>query len=325
MHIKENSIDDLLLSSLNIIKTHGQYESGTKGKYQELVGVLLELTNPLSRLSRTETKGTLFSCLGELFWYLSGSNFANHIKYYIPMYDNFKEADGSIGGAYGPRLISQNQFQNVVDLLKEKRSTRQAVIQLFDFKDLEKPRKKDIPCTLTLQFLVRDNKLDLCTSMRSNDSFVGLPHDIFCFTMIQEMIANTLDVELGVYKHFVGSLHAYENDLEKVDNLISEGLAPSSPLMPSMPPNPLSDLTTVLEIEKCIRLGQEIIVDIEKLPAYWQDIVTLLRLFKITKTQPIKNEAINEFYLISKKMKSNNYDAFIEKKLYSMKQKVIQL
>jgi hypothetical protein len=47
---------------------------------------------------------------------------------------------------------------------------------------------KDVPCTLSLQFFVRDNKLHLHAHMRSNDVFWGLTYDLFSFTMLQEVM-----------------------------------------------------------------------------------------------------------------------------------------
>jgi thymidylate synthase len=60
----------------------------------------LELKNPLARLSRTETKGTVFSCLGETLWYMAQSNDLKFIKYYIGIYGKFAEPDGIVHGAY---------------------------------------------------------------------------------------------------------------------------------------------------------------------------------------------------------------------------------
>ena len=61
------------------------FKSGTficpsRGPAKELSGVLLELKNPLARISRTESRGKLFSCLGELLWYLSKNKDADYIK-----------------------------------------------------------------------------------------------------------------------------------------------------------------------------------------------------------------------------------------------------
>ena len=73
MFIRKSSLDDLLGEVLKRLRVQKRI-SPTKGEAKELTGVVLELTNPRARLSQTEMKGTLFSCLGELLWYLSESN-----------------------------------------------------------------------------------------------------------------------------------------------------------------------------------------------------------------------------------------------------------
>jgi thymidylate synthase len=65
-----------------------------------------------------------------------------------------------------------DQLRNVVALLKRKASTRQAVIQLFDGADIVKSYN-DVPCTCTLQFMVRGGRLHMLTSMRSNDAYLA--------------------------------------------------------------------------------------------------------------------------------------------------------
>ena len=133
----------------------------SKGWNTELSGVLLEIRNPRARLSRTETKGTVFSCLGETLWYLAKTNKLNFIKYYLAHYGQFSDDRKTVYGAYGPRLFKMrgkvDQLAVVTSLLREKPSTRQAVIQLFDAEDLLKPHN-DIPCTCTFQFFIRRNK-----------------------------------------------------------------------------------------------------------------------------------------------------------------------
>jgi thymidylate synthase len=218
-----DTLDDLLLTVYSKIIKNGQRVRASKGWNRELSGVVLELKNPLARLSRTETKGTLFSCLGETLWYLARSNELKFIKYYIKIYERFAETDGTIYGAYGPRLFGMragvNQIANIIKLLRRKSSTRQAVVQLFNAEDLLKDYN-DIPCTCTMQFFVRKGSVDLVVHMRSNDAFLGLPHDVFAFTFIQELVARSLGLKLGTYKHMVGSLHIYDADREKVRKFI---------------------------------------------------------------------------------------------------------
>lgn len=265
MFIQANTIDDLLRESFDEVLRAGQKCKGSKGEYIELLGVSLELTNPRSRLSRTEIKGHIFSCLGELFWYLSGSDDGDAISYYISGYKEFVEADNTVGGAYGPRLFGVkkggHQFANLIKLVASKPSTRQAVIQIFDEVDLEEPRKKEIPCTLTFQFLLRDDELHMIVNMRSNDAYVGLPHDLFCFTMLQELFAVAISAELGrpiclgSYKHFASSFHIYEKNLPNVQDFLDEGYTSTRSVMSEMPSNSYSILSDLVELEKNIRLG----------------------------------------------------------------------
>ena len=146
----------------------------------------------------------MFSCLGETLWYLARSNRLEFIEYYIPLYSKFAEHDGTVHGAYGPRMFAMrgkiDQISILINLLSKHSSSRKAVLQIFNAEDILK-EYKDVPCTCTIQFLVRDGKLNAVGHMRSNDAFLGLPHDIFAFTFIQEIIARSLNLELGTYKH----------------------------------------------------------------------------------------------------------------------------
>ena len=131
---------------------------------------------------------------------LAKTNSLEFISYYLSRYQDESEDGRTVYGAYGPRLFKLrgiNQINNIRRLLK-KRDSRRAVIQLFDAKDIAK-RHKDVPCTCTMQFMVRRRRLHLLTNMRSNDAFIGLPHDIFAFTMLQEIMARSLGLELGTY------------------------------------------------------------------------------------------------------------------------------
>jgi thymidylate synthase len=292
MEIIGNSIDDLIRVSLQKLADFGISNEPTKGPNSELTGVLLSLSNPLHRISRTESKSTIFSCLGELFWYLSGSEEVSHMSYYLKDYINYAENDGSVGGAYGPRILgthnSVNQLENVISILESKPPSRQAVIQIFDKRDLV-DKKKDVPCTLNLQFILRDLKLELIVTMRSNDVFKGLPHDIFCFTMIQELVANELSVRLstnitlGTYKHFVGSFHVYDKDQINAEKYTEEGFTSLSPVMTEMPKDSFSLISQLLKCEKNIRLGNDVSQMIDTLPTYWADIFILLKAFNFSK------------------------------------------
>src|ERR1700692_2377692 len=243
------TLDDLMRYVIDEIQSHGDRIHPTKGEAIELTGVLLEVTAQRSRLSRTETRGKPYSCLGELCWYLSKANDLAFIAYYMPPYKQYADDDKIFGG-YGPRLFDfrgLNQVANVTDVLRRKPQTRQAVIQLFDAQDIVKEHK-DIPCTCTLQFMIRRDKLHMFTNMRSNDAWLGLPHDVFCFTMLQEIVARSLAVELGAYKHAIGSLHLYVKSLENARYFLDEGWQSTQSPMPPMPNgDPWASIASLLQ------------------------------------------------------------------------------
>src|SRR6267154_605476 len=127
------TLDDVMRYAIEAIQQDGEQVNATKGPNTELRGVRLEITNPRARLSRTETRGKPFSALGELCWYLAGTNRTDFIRYYIDKYKEWDE-DGIIFGGYGPRLLRSeagNQIVNITKLLQEKPDSRRAVIQLF--------------------------------------------------------------------------------------------------------------------------------------------------------------------------------------------------
>ncbi len=323
MHIEADTLDDLMndvfkkLVELPFdIKTTRGEENGNSS---EIIGVLLELKNPLARLSRTETKGTLFSALGETLWYLSADNKLDFIKYYIGRYKDESEDGESIYGGYGPRLYNYrdtNQVQNIINLLTKKPSSRRAVVQLFGAEDLANSHL-EIPCTCTLQFFIRDNSLHLVTYMRSNDCYWGLPHDIFAFTMLQEIIARTLNVKLGTYKHSVGSLHLYESKHQLVRQYLAEGLQPTKKFMPAMPSgSPDEAIKVLLDLEQRFRNYEEVDINSIELDQYWLDLALLLQVFALKKQK--KFAEIEHF---KNKIQNPDYRTFIDNRISAAKER----
>lgn len=308
------TLDDVMRSVIEAIRSHGGRIHPSKGSATELTGVLLELTDPRARLSRTETRGKPYSCLGELCWYLAKTNKLDFISYYIPRYKDYAEGD-EVFGAYGPRLFNWrglNQLANVTDLLRRKRDSRQAVIQLFDGHDII-GEHGDVPCTCTVQFMLRQDRLHMFLNMRSNDAFLGLPHDIFCFTMIQEIVARTLSVELGSYKHAVGSLHLYDTDAGAAQQFLGEGWQSTQAPMPSMPAgDPWSEVTTLLRAEAAIRTTGAFDNDLlSEVRPYWADLIRLLQVFRWKKREGDADK-IKE---LRGRMTSGIYLPFIDKVL----------
>jgi thymidylate synthase len=306
-HFKVSTLDDLMHVAVDALRSEGVHINPTKGGCTEIPAATFELTNPRARVSRSASRGRLFSALGEFCWYLSGSNRTEDITYYVPYYRKLDE-DGVIFGAYGPRLFSfdgANQIDSLIQTLRRAPASRRAVVQLFDHRDITK-RHADVPCTCTLQYLLRDGRLSAITYMRSNDVFLGLPHDVFCFTMLQELIARSVGSEVGSYHHMVGSLHMYDQNAEALDEFVGECWHATTLAMPPMPSgDPWEGVAHLLDVERQIRVGKPSAnLDFGSDP-YWADLGRLLAVYAVRKGP---REAIE---LIRTAMDSDYYNSYI--------------
>lgn len=121
--------------------------------------------------------------------------------------------DGVFHGAYSTR--AHGVVGDLVRLLERDPDSRQAVISVYDSsRDLDRA-KRDIPCTIALHFMRRDETLELNAIMRSNDVWLGTPYDFAQFGMLQASVAQALGLRPGLYVHSASSLHLYERDFEK--------------------------------------------------------------------------------------------------------------
>ncbi len=321
MFIQAQGLDELLRKVIEKLLVSKNCIKSTRGSSLELDGVLLHLKDPHCRLSRTEKKGTVLSCLGELLWYLSGSNELSFIEYYLPRYKEDSEDGVSIYGGYGPRLFGmhgENQINNIVSLLRSKPTSRRAVIQLFKAEDIA-TRHIEIPCTCTLQFLVRNKQLHMFTNMRSNDAFWGLPHDIFCFTMLQEIFARTLGVGVGTYKHAVGSLHLYTDIVEDAQKYLDEGWPEPIPMPPMPEGDPWKSIEIVCKAENDIRMNEEVDVSKLGLPEYWADLVRLLKMYRF-----LKNNELAKVLEERQSMVSVVYESYVRSRMAAKKSVLLE-
>ena len=216
------SLTELWYKTLSTIVIAGDEVKSRDGKCKEILGNQFLLTNVFKNfITDPIRKMSPFYAAAELLWYLSGYDEIAMISYYAPQYKRFSDDGKKAWGAYGKRWQRYNQIERLIEVLREYPNTRQAVITCWHPLDLGYAHeKKDIPCTISLQFLIRDKKLHCICTMRSNDVWLGLPYDIWSFTCLQILIAQELKIEVGTYIHQPGSLHLYERNYEKVDKIL---------------------------------------------------------------------------------------------------------
>lgn len=252
-------------------------------KVYEKLCVSFTIEKPLARLPHLKARNFSVSyAIAEALYYLSGNDNVDWISYYSPFWKNITDDGSTVNSAYGARIFKPHpragqrfsclsdkhnkliigndpddtwtQWQYIIDELEYDNDSRRAVIHLRNPLD-SRYAKKDIPCTMTLQFLLRDDNLNLIVSMRSSDCWLGIANDVPAFTLFQELMATELshklqrNINVGTYMHVSNSLHIYERNFEVVRDLLSKGKPEICPyyddfspkkefVMPRMPGTP---------------------------------------------------------------------------------------
>lgn len=182
----------------------------------EVINAITVIENPTDNIVKSAIRNMPMKyAIGELLWYLSGNNNLKEIQKYTKAWDRMSDDGETVNSNYGHKIKSFygfDQWEYVYNTLKKDSTSRQAIIHIKDAKNLYEHPSKDVPCTLTLQFMIRNNKLYLTVNMRSNDIWLGYPYDIFQFMCFQILLSMQLGVELGTYTHIAGSLHLYKRD-----------------------------------------------------------------------------------------------------------------
>lgn len=195
--------------------------SSRQGDTLEYLHCVFEVSDPLQRwvFSRRPALNPAFA-IAEVIWILLGSRCAKFINYWNPRLPQFAGAGDTYHGAYGHRLRKRfgvDQIDRACDALHANPDSRQVVLQIWDAPhDLPHrdgtPRDPDIPCNLISMLKVRDGALHWTQVLRSNDIYLGTPHNFVQFTALQEVVSGCLGVAVGPYVQLSDSLHMYVQD-----------------------------------------------------------------------------------------------------------------
>ena len=213
-------------------------------KIYEKINYTFSIENVLENLVINEVRNTPFKYLAnELILYFSGEHrlkkYSNASKFWTTLYpENY---EGPVNSAYGNLIFNgmeelewSTQWDWAVKSLLKDKDSRQAIIH-FNNPNHQHVPYNDFVCTLTGQFLIRDNKINLIINMRSQDLYFGYIFDVVFFTMLMqcmrfELLDKYPELELGTYYHNVGSIHIYERNKEIFEKMLSAGIFKSASL-----------------------------------------------------------------------------------------------
>ena len=188
------------------------------GATQEFLHATVEVSDPGRRwvVARTPAMNPAFA-LAEVVWLIAGRDDTKFLAHWFPQYPEYVGCSLRQQGAYGVRLRrfgGVDQIQRAYLALRDNPTSRQVVLQIWDAgSDLPdhsgRPSSSDVPCNLLSSLKVRRDRLEWLQVVRSNDIDRGLPHNFIQFTILQELMAGWLGLELGSYVHVIDSVHWY--------------------------------------------------------------------------------------------------------------------
>lgn len=156
----------------------------------------------------------------EMRWYINADmsdlSILDHAGAWKPMVK-----DGKIQSCYGHYWFKrQTGVHNVVTLLKADPFSRRAVIPMLGTEAAHgELDAADVPCTTSIEFRIREGRLNARAVMRSQDAVWGMGNDVPTFSFLQEVIATLLGVEMGTLTVSVGSFHVYARHFDMASDL----------------------------------------------------------------------------------------------------------
>ncbi|CAM4262171.1 thymidylate synthase [Paenibacillus sp. FSL K6-1122] len=165
----------------------------------------------------------LKSVIHELLWFLSGDTNISYLKENgVKIWDDWADENGDLGPVYGsqwrtweaPNGEKIDQIAAVIDSIKNNPDSRRHLVSAWNVAEIN--NMKLPPCHFAFQFYVAEGKLSCMLTMRSVDTFLGLPFNIASYALLTHMIAQQCDLEVGDFIWSGGDVHIYSNHVDQV-------------------------------------------------------------------------------------------------------------
>ena len=246
-------------------KVRPKWEDGTPAYTIKRFGVVNRYDLRKEFPALTLRKTALKSCMDEILWiYQRKSNNINDLKPHV--WDEWADADGSIGKAYGyqagkryahhktklddvivddlltypsMRLIKSHngksykvkldQIDSVIYDLKHNPFSRRIMTNLYNFKDLHEMNL--YPCAYSMTFNVTNENgkltLNAILNQRSQDVLAANNWNVCQYAILLMMIAQVCDMEAGELVHVIADCHIYNLHVPIIKELITREQYPA--------------------------------------------------------------------------------------------------
>lgn len=256
---------------LHLKPTRAKWEDGTTANTISILAQQLKLSNYQAALltkKRTRYKGSL----KELKWiWFDHSNKVQDLRDMdCKIWDKWEYKDGpwkgTIGPAYGYQLgkpcrkfplknmdwdlvdkrnmdkyesedgefVLLNQVDYLLQSLKKDPYSRRHLTTLINIDDLDEMFLE--PCVWKTKWEYIDDKLHLIVGARSSDVAVGLPFNIFQYQVLQHVVCQVLDYQVGELIFNIDNAHIYDRHIDTIkEQMVGEPfLTPELKINPNL-------------------------------------------------------------------------------------------
>ena len=238
--------DMLFLQNCRDILDHGvwdtdqpvrpHWEDGTPAHTVKKFGIVnrynLQEEFPILTLRRTYWK----TAVDELLWiWQKKSNNIHDLNGHI--WDEWADADGSIGKAYGYQLGIKHQYpegemdqvDRVLYDLKHSPASRRILTNLYNFEDLHEMHL--YPCAYSMTFNVSGNVLNAILNQRSQDMLTANNWNVVQYALLVHMFAQVSGLVPGELVHVIADAHIYDRHVPIVERMLQQSPAPAPRLI----------------------------------------------------------------------------------------------
>lgn len=245
--IMQNYLDLLRLIKEEGVEKGDRTGTGTKSIFGHQMRFDLSKGFPMVTTKKLHLK----SIIHELLWFIKGDT---NIKYLnengVRIWNDWANENGDLGPVYGAQWRNWNnegidQLAEVIEQIKINPNSRRLMVTAWNpsvMPDTSVSFEENVangnaalpPCHAFFQFYVADGKLSCQLYQRSADVFLGVPFNIASYALLNMMVAQVCDLEVGEFIHTFGDVHLYNNHREQVDLQLTRTPKP----LPTMKINP---------------------------------------------------------------------------------------
>ena len=208
-----------------------RWDDGEEANYFSIVGVQnkYDVGKEFPMITLRNNTKTIKNAIDEILWiWQKKSNKISELHSHI--WDQWANAEGTIGKAYGYQLGKKNEFKTkegikvmdqvdyVLYLLKHDQSSRRIMTNLFNHEELKDMELE--PCAYGTQWLVKEGKLHLILNQRSQDMLTANGWNLMQYAALQYMFAQVSGLEVGTLTHNIGDCHIYDRHIPLVEKLL---------------------------------------------------------------------------------------------------------